>query len=61
MLAVWVDPLEQVLNAGCFLRPFVAASLDSIDASCHWLSHQMYTLDRSTSENQMPASDSASA
>lgn len=55
-----IDPLEQVLDAGCFLHPFIAASQDSTDALNHSLSHWIYISDRYASDNQTQARYSAS-
>lgn len=60
MPALWVDPLEQVLDAGCFLHPSVATLRDSIDALHSWPNHWIHTSDKCTSDNQMQARDSAS-
>lgn len=60
MLTMWVDSLEQVLDAGLFLHPSMAASGDGIDTLNFWLSHWICISGRSTSDNQMKARYSAS-
>lgn len=39
MLTMWVDSLEQVLDASSFVHPSMAASGDGIDTLNFWLSH----------------------
>lgn len=60
MPTMWVDPLEQVLDIGCFLHLSIAASWDSRDALNHSLSHWIYISDIYISDDQTQARYSAS-